>query len=57
MAAAFVANMFVFLFLLLTKNKKWLAHLFSLLLQPAVSPMALYVYCSDKKSPTCFLGS
>ena len=32
MAAAFVANMFVFLHLLLTKNKKWLPHLFSLLL-------------------------
>jgi 4-amino-4-deoxy-L-arabinose transferase-like glycosyltransferase len=32
MAAAFVANMFVFLQLLLTKNKKWLPHLFSLLL-------------------------
>jgi uncharacterized membrane protein len=31
MAAAFVANMFVFLYLLLTKNKKWLPHLFSLL--------------------------
>jgi len=31
MAAAFVANMFVFLHLLLTKNKKWLPHLFSLL--------------------------
>jgi uncharacterized membrane protein len=32
MTAAFVANMFVFLHLLLTKNKKWLPHLFSLLL-------------------------
>jgi uncharacterized membrane protein len=32
MAAAFVANMFVFLHLLLTKNKKWLPHLYSLLL-------------------------
>jgi len=32
MAAAFVANMFVFLHLLRTKNKKWLPHLFSLLL-------------------------
>jgi uncharacterized membrane protein len=32
MAAAFVANMFVFLHLLLNKNKKWLPHLFSLLL-------------------------
>jgi uncharacterized membrane protein len=32
MAAAFVANMFVLLYLLLTKNKKWLPHLFSLLL-------------------------
>jgi uncharacterized membrane protein len=32
MAAAFVANMYVFLHLLLTKNKKWLPHLFSLLL-------------------------
>ena len=32
MAAAFVANTFVFLHLLLTKNKKWLPHLFSLLL-------------------------
>jgi len=32
MAAAFVANMFVFLYLLLTKNKKWLPHLLSLLL-------------------------
>jgi uncharacterized membrane protein len=31
-AAAFMANMFVFLYLLLTKNKKWLPHLFSLLL-------------------------
>jgi uncharacterized membrane protein len=31
MAAAFVANMFVFLHLLVTKNKKWLPHLFSLL--------------------------
>jgi uncharacterized membrane protein len=31
MAAAFVANMFVFLHLLLTKNKKWLPHLLSLL--------------------------
>jgi hypothetical protein len=33
MAAAFVANMFVFLHLLLTKNNKWLPHLFSLLLE------------------------
>lgn len=32
MAAAFVANIFVFLHLLLTKNKKWLLHLYSLLL-------------------------
>jgi uncharacterized membrane protein len=32
MAAAFVANMFVFLNLLRAKNKKWLPHLFSLLL-------------------------
>jgi len=32
MTAAFVANMFVFLHLLLTKNKKWLPHIFSLLL-------------------------
>ncbi|MBN1117297.1 MAG: glycosyltransferase family 39 protein [Bacteroidales bacterium] len=32
MAAAFVANAFVFLYLLQTKNKKWLPHLFSLLL-------------------------
>jgi uncharacterized membrane protein len=32
MAAAFVANMFVFLYLLRTKNKKWLPHLSSLLL-------------------------
>lgn len=32
LAAAFVANTFVFLYLLLTKNKKWLPHLFSLLL-------------------------
>lgn len=32
MAAAFVANVFVFLHLLLTKSKKWLPHLFSLLL-------------------------
>ena len=31
MAAAFVANIFVFLHLVLTKNKKWLPHLFSLL--------------------------
>ena len=31
MAAAFVANMFVFLYLLGTKNKKWIPHLFSLL--------------------------
>jgi len=31
MAAAFVANMFVFIHLLWTKNKKWLPHLFSLL--------------------------
>lgn len=32
MAAAFVANVFVFLYLLLTRNKKWLPHLSSLLL-------------------------
>lgn len=32
MAAAFVANMFVFLYLVLNKNKKWHPHLFSLLL-------------------------
>ncbi len=32
MTAAFVANMFVFFHLLLTKNKKWIPHLFSLLL-------------------------
>jgi len=32
MAAAFVANVFVFMYLLLTKNRKWLTHLFSLLL-------------------------
>jgi hypothetical protein len=31
MAAAFVANIFVFFHLVLTKNKKWLAHLLSLL--------------------------
>jgi uncharacterized membrane protein len=31
MTAAFVANFFVFLYLVLTKNKKWLPHLFSLL--------------------------
>ena len=32
MAAAFVANIFVFVYLLLTKNKKWLQHLIALLL-------------------------
>jgi len=32
MAAAFVANVFVLLYLLLTKNKKWLPHIYSLLL-------------------------
>jgi uncharacterized membrane protein len=32
MAAAFVANMFVFLYFILTKNKKWRPHLSSLLL-------------------------
>jgi uncharacterized membrane protein len=32
MAAAFVANMFVFLYLVITKNNKWLTHLLSLLL-------------------------
>lgn len=32
MAAAFVANLFIFLYLLLTKNKKWRHHLFSSLL-------------------------
>lgn len=32
MAAAFVANVFVFLYLLFTKNKKWLPHFLSLLL-------------------------
>lgn len=32
MAAAFVANAFVFIYLLLTKNKKWLPHMLSLLL-------------------------
>ena len=32
MAAAFVANTFVFFYLLLTKNKKWLPHMLSLLL-------------------------
>lgn len=32
MAAAFVANTFVFIFLLLTKNKKWFFHLLSSLL-------------------------
>lgn len=31
MAAAFVANMFVFQYLIWTKNRKWLPHLFSLL--------------------------
>lgn len=31
MAAAFVANMFVFQYLVWTKNKKWLPHLFSVL--------------------------
>lgn len=31
MAAAFVANVFVFLYLLLTKSKKWLPHVLSLL--------------------------
>jgi uncharacterized membrane protein len=31
MAAAFVANMFVFQYLVWTKNRKWLPHLFSLL--------------------------
>jgi uncharacterized membrane protein len=32
MVAAFVANLFVFLYLLRTKNKKWIHHLFSVLL-------------------------
>ena len=32
LAAAFVANLYVLLHLLLTKNKKWLHHLFSLLI-------------------------
>lgn len=36
MAAAFVANIFVFFYLVLTKNKKWLPHLFSLLLAALV---------------------
>jgi 4-amino-4-deoxy-L-arabinose transferase-like glycosyltransferase len=33
MVAAFVANAFVFLYLILNKNKKWLHHLFSLLFE------------------------
>ncbi|MFC2138750.1 glycosyltransferase family 39 protein [Bacteroidota bacterium] len=32
MVAAFVANAFVFIYLLLTKNKKWVHHLYSLIL-------------------------
>jgi uncharacterized membrane protein len=32
MIAAFMANAFVFLYMFLTKNKKWIAHLFSTLL-------------------------
>ena len=58
MAAAFVANVFVFLYLILTKNKKWIYHLFSLLLATILFlPWLSNVYCSDKKSTTCFLGS
>jgi uncharacterized membrane protein len=36
MAAAFVANVFVLVYLLLAKNKKWLSHLLSLLLAAIV---------------------
>ncbi len=44
MAAAFVANMFVFLHLLLTKNKKWLPHLFSLLLATILFLPWLFIF-------------
>lgn len=36
MAAAFVANIFVFFYLILTRNRKWLPHLFSLILAALV---------------------
>ena len=44
MAAAFVANVFVFLYFLLTKNKKWLPHLFSLLLAIALFLPWLFMF-------------
>jgi len=44
MAAAFVANLFVFLYLLLTNNKKWLLHLFSLLSAAVIFLPWLYMF-------------
>jgi uncharacterized membrane protein len=49
MAAAFVANMFVFFHLLLTKNKKWLPHLFSLLLAAIVFLPWLFMFIIQVK--------
>lgn len=49
MAAAFVANMFVFLHLLLTKNKKWLPHLFSLLLAAIIFLPWLFMFIIQVK--------
>ncbi len=49
MAAAFVANMFVFLHLLITKNKKWLPHLISLLLATVLFLPWLFMFITQVK--------
>lgn len=49
MAAAFVANLFVFLYLLLTNNKKWLLHLFSLLSEAVIFLPWLYMFIIQVK--------
>lgn len=49
LAAAFVANLFVFLYLLLTNNKKWLLHLFSLLSAAVIFLPWLYMFIIQVK--------
>jgi uncharacterized membrane protein len=49
LVAALVANMFVFITLLLTKNKKWLPHLFSLLLAGLLFLPWLYMFIIQVK--------
>jgi 4-amino-4-deoxy-L-arabinose transferase-like glycosyltransferase len=49
MAAAFVANIFVLLYLLWTKNKKWLPHLFSLMLATTLFLPWLFMFIVQVK--------